>query len=122
MSFKDMIGEDIANVFLNTDEFAEIRTVKYNGKVYEDIPIVLTKAKEMKRPVTVNDHAEGIHKVTATVHISLSDLNGVIPEQKQAICINDGEALGKPFFRKYNILTSDCEMGMLVLELEAFDE
>lgn len=122
MRFKDMIGEDIANVFLNTDEFAEIRTVKYNGKVYEDIPIVLTKAKEMKRPVTVNDHAEGIHKVTATVHISLSDLNGVIPEQKQAICINDGEALGTSFFRSYNILTSDCEMGMLVLELEAFDE
>ncbi len=96
MSFKDMVAEDIANVFLNTDEFAETHTVKY--------------------------HAEGIHKVTATAHISLSDLNGVIPKQKQAISIDDGEALGKPFFRRYNILTSDCEMGMLVLELEAFDE
>ncbi len=122
MSFKDMVGEDIANVFLNTDEFAETHTVKYDGRVYEDIPIVLTKAKEMKRPVTVNDHAEGIHKVTVTAHISLADLNGVIPEQKQVISIDDGEALGKPFFRRYTILTSDCEMRMVVLELEAFDE
>lgn len=122
MSFKDMIGEDIANVFLNTDEFAEIRTVKYNGKVYEDIPIVLTKAKEMKRPVTVNDHAEGIHRVAATANIAISDLNGVIPEQKQIISIDDGEALGEPFFCRYRVLTSECEAGMLVLELEAFDE
>ena len=75
MSFKDMVAEDIANVFLNTDEFAETHTVKYDGAVYENIPIVLTKAKEMKRPVTVNDHAEGIHKVTATAHISLLCLN-----------------------------------------------
>lgn len=122
MSFKDMVEEDIANVFLNNDEFAETHTVKYDGEIYEDIPVVLTKAKEMKRPAAVNDHAEGIHKVTATAHISLADLNGVVPEQKQVISINDGEALGKPFFRRYNIVTSDCEMGMVVLELEAYDE
>lgn len=122
MSFKDMVEADIANVFLNIDEFAETHTVKYDGETYKDIPIVLTKTKEMKRPVTVSDHAEGIHKVTATVHIALSDLGGVIPEQKQVISIDDGEALGKPFFRQYRILTSDCEMGMVVLELEAFDE
>lgn len=122
MSFKDMVEADIANVFLNDDEFAEIHTVKYDGAVYENIPIVLTKAKEMKRPVTVDDHAEGIHKVTATVHISLSDLNGVIPEQKREIGIDDGEAVEKTYFRPYKILTSDCEMGMIVLELEAFDE
>ena len=90
--------------------------------VFVVIPLVLTMAKEIKRPVTVNDHAEGIHKVTVTAHISLSDLNGVIPEQKQVISIDDGEALGKPFFRRYTILTSDCEMRMVVLELEAFDE
>lgn len=85
MSFKDMVGEDIANVFLNTDEFAETHTVKYDGRVYEDIPIVLTKAKEMKRPVTVNDHAEGIHKVTLTAHISLTDLNGEIYRSKSRL-------------------------------------
>lgn len=60
--------------------------------------------------------------MTATVYIALSDLNGVIPEQKQTISIDDGEALGEPFFNEYRILTSDCETGMVVLELEAFDE
>lgn len=122
MSFKDMVEADIKNVFLNNNEFAETHTIKYDGETYEDISILLAKAKEMKRPVTVSDHAEGIHKVTATVYISLSDLNGVIPEQKQEISIDDGEALGKTFFRQYRILTSNCEMGMIVLELEAFDE
>lgn len=122
MSFKDMVEADIENVFLNNNEFAETHTIKYDRETYENIPILLTKAKEMKRPVTVSDHAEGIHKMTTTVHIALSDLGGVVPEQKQEISIDDGEALGKTFFGQYRILTSDCEMGMVMLELEAFDE
>ena len=36
--------------------------------------------------------------------------------------INDGFALGKPYFRKYTVVTSDCEMGIVNLELEAYDE
>lgn len=122
MSFKDVIARDNKNVFLNLTEFADTHTVKYNGKTYENIPVVFTKIKEQERPVTVNDHAEGIHRVAATANIAISDLNGVIPKQKQIISIDDGEALGEPFFCRYRVLTSDCEMGMLVLELEAFDE
>lgn len=122
MSFKDMIAADVEGVFLNSKEFAEPHTVKYDGVEYPDIPIVLTKTKEMERPVTVLDHMEGIHKVTTVAHIALSDLNGIIPEQKRHISINDGFALGKPFFVKYRIVTSDCEIGMIRLELEAFDE
>ena len=36
MSFKDMLADDIHNVFLNVDEFAEKRTVEYDGERYED--------------------------------------------------------------------------------------
>ena len=53
---------------------------------------------------------------------ALSDLNGKVPEQKQMISIDDGEAAGHPFFQKYRIVTSDVEMGMIILELEAYDE
>lgn len=121
--FKEQVGRDIADVFNNSGEFADIHTVEYDGEIYKNIPIVLTKIKEMERThETVSDHGEGVHKVTATVYIALSDLNGVIPEQKQTISIDDGEALGEPFFNEYRILTSDCETGMVVLELEAFDE
>ena len=40
--FKDMVTTDIYNVFLNTNEFAEKRTVEYDGERYVDIPIVLS--------------------------------------------------------------------------------
>lgn len=122
MSFKDMVAADNKSVFLNISEFAEIHTVKYDGETYADIPVLLTKTKERKRPVTITDHMEGIHKVAAVAHITLSDLGGVVPEQKQNIYIDDGMAMGSTFFRQYTIITSDCEMGMLNLELEAFDE
>ena len=44
--FKDMVARDNFGVFLNCDEFAEKRTVKYDGATYEDIPIVLSGLKE----------------------------------------------------------------------------
>ena len=47
--FKDMVARDNCGVFLNCDEFAEKRTVKYDGATYEDIPIVLSGLKEKDR-------------------------------------------------------------------------
>lgn len=35
MSFKDMVAEDNRNVFLNLDEFAERRTIIYDGVTYD---------------------------------------------------------------------------------------
>ena len=36
--FKDMVKRDIHKVFLNTAEFAENRTIRYDGEEYPDIP------------------------------------------------------------------------------------
>ena len=125
MSFKEMVEADNKAVFTNAAEFAELRVVKYDGETYagdgEGIPVVLSQTKEMERPA-ITGKMEGLHLVSATAHIAQADLDGVIPEQKQDISISDGEALGHPFFRRYRIVTSDCEMGMIVLELEALDE
>ena len=127
MNFKDMVEADIKGVFLNADEFAEKHKVIYDdelfdGEDHEGISIVLTKVKESEHTVIPTEGVEGIHKVSVIVHLSLSDLNGKVPEQKQMISIDDGEAAGHPFFQKYRIVTSDVEMGMICLELEAFDE
>lgn len=127
MDFKGMAERDNKAVFLNADEFAELHVVKYDGVTYDGedgdgIPITLIKVKENERPAPASDHMQGVHLVTATVYIALTDLGGVIPEQKQEISISDGEALGKSFFQRYKIVTSDCEMGMIILELEAYDE
>lgn len=121
MNFKNMAEEDVKNVFLNLTEFAEKRSIMYNGIEYHNVSVVLTKTKEVERPAVVGD-VQGVHLVTAVAHMAQSDLGGIIPEQKRRIDISDGEALGQPFFQRYRIVTSDCEMGMLNLELEAYDE
>lgn len=40
--FKDMVARDNFGVFLNCEEFAEKRTIQYDGATYKDIPIVLS--------------------------------------------------------------------------------
>jgi len=122
VSFKESVEADIKNVFLNSSEFASVRSIRYNNVIYSNIPILLTKTKEMERPVPSGDNAQGIHLVSAVAHIALSDMNGVVPEQKQNIYIEDGTAIGGIYYQRYKIITSDLEMGMINLELEAYDE
>lgn len=125
MSFKDAVAADISAVFLNTDEFAETRTVLYDGEAYEDIPVVLSGRKEQERKVlsfntSSKDRGEGLYKVTHTLHCALSDLGGNQPEKGARIAINDEE--GGEFFRRFYIASSLEEMGMLHIELEAIEE
>ncbi len=122
MGFKDMVKSDIAKVLMNTEEFAESHTAKYDGEVYRDIPLILQKVKQSDRTVVQGDHAEGIYLVTAVAYINEKALDGVIPEQGHIFEIDDGEALGKPFFRRYSVVTSKCEMGLITLELRYYDE
>ena len=91
--FKDMVARDNFGVFLNCDEFAEKRTVKYDGATYEDIPIVLSGLKEKDRRQLMSDHAQGLYIVSSVLHCALSDLGGVQPERGQRIRINDQEAV-----------------------------
>lgn len=126
MSFKDMVAADIRKVFLNTDEFAELRTVRYDGVDYDGpehrgIPIVLTGLKEKDRRQLVTDHAQGLYLVASVLHCALEDLDGKQPEKGQRISINDEEG-GGGFFREFYVASSVCEMGMLRVELEAVDE
>ncbi len=122
MSFKDQLAADVKNVFLNTGEFAEAHNVRYDGMLYENIPVVLTKVKQSERTITAGDHLKGVHMVSAKAYISSADMDGVIPEQGTRIEIDDGQALGKPFYRRYSVVTSEDAMGMITLELEAHDE
>ncbi len=121
MSFKDMVNADIKNVFLNLDEFAEKRTVKFDGDTYTDIPIVLSGLKEKDRHQLTKDHAQGLYLVNSVLHCALSDVGGNQPEKGQRIWINDREG-GGGFFREFYVASSVVEMGMLRAELEGIDE
>lgn len=120
MSFKDMVAADIKGVFLNGAEFGEPRTIIYDGKRYEDITVVISGIKEKDRQPTVQDHAMGLYLVSATLHCSLDDLGGNQPEKGQKIKISSPR--NKEFFRTFYVAQSDCELGMLRVELEAIDE
>lgn len=71
MSFKDMLADDIRDVFLNLDEFAEKRTVEYDGERYEDIPAVLSGLKEKDRRQLMSDHVQGLYLVSSVLHCAL---------------------------------------------------
>lgn len=124
--FKDMVAADIRNVFLNTEEYAELRTIIYDGTTYDGpehkgIPVVLTGLKEQDRRQLVSDHVQGLYLVSSVLHCAIDDLGGNQPEKGTRIKINDQEG-GGGFFREFYVASSVCEMGMLRIELEAIDE
>ena len=122
MNFKGIVEQDNKSVFLNCKEFAEKRTIKYDGGIYENIPVVLTKIKQSKMNIPSADKMEGIYSVSVVIHFSLKDFDGVIPEKNQRIRISDGAALGVVFYQNYKIVTVIESMGLITLELEALDE
>lgn len=116
--FQDMVASDIQAVFLNTEEFGELRTIVYDGETYKDIPVVLTGRRESERSRLADDHAQGIYQAAHVIHFDRADLGGNQPEQGTRIRIGDGEG----FFRTYYVAASACAMGMVRLELEVLDE
>ena len=120
MSFKDMVAADIRKIYLNTEEFAEKRTIMYDDVTYNDVPVVISGVKEKDRRVLVSDHVQGLYLVSCVLHCSLDDVGGILPEKGMRIKVSKTE--GSKFFQEYRIGKSFLEMGMLRLELEAIDE
>ena len=115
--FKDMVKRDIRKVFLNTDEFAEYRTVRYDGEEYPDIQVVLEGPVQEKRDRLSDDHIRGLHMMTAVLYCAQEDLGGKVPKQGSSLEIATRE--GGTFFQKYYVVASTSHMGMLHVELEA---
>lgn len=114
-----MIARDIHRVFLNVDEFAEKRTIRYDGKLYEDIPVSLQDMTDSDRERRrSDDYAQGLHRTSAILFCAATDVGGVHFEKNHAIEIIHKRG-GKRFSRKFTISSSSCEMGMVEVELEA---
>lgn len=122
MSFKDTVEADIGNIFLNTAEFAEPHTIKFGGGVYENILIVQEVVKQSEITVSSANNMEGVYSITAKAYFNAKDTEGKMPEQGKTFEIDDGEAVRKKFFRRYRVVTAENAMGMVCLELEAYDE
>lgn len=118
MSFKDMVIQDAMNVFSNTDEFADLHTIIYDGLTYENVPCVITQLKEKDRTIPVSDHAQGLFLVSSIVHFPLVSLNGIVPEKGCRISISDPTG----FIHDFYIAQASPAMGYVRLEVEAIDE
>ena len=111
--FKDMVADDVHAVFLNLDEFAEKRTIRYDGEEHQDIPIVLSGLKEQeRRQLPVRPCSRDSTSCHPCSTVPLSDLGGNQPEKGMRIQINNREG-GGGFFREFYVASSVCEMGML---------
>lgn len=127
MNFKDVVAQDIHSVFLNIEEFGETRSVRYDGVLYKDIPVVLTGLKEQDRNrlnsgmkgTSMSDNVQGLYAATVVMHCAQSDLGGKQPEKGQKIRVYDPD---KAFYRDYRIEASVSDMGMIRLELGGIRE
>jgi len=115
--FKEMIARDIRKVFLNTNEFAENRTVRYDGVEYPGVPVVLEGPVKEPRDTLTDDHVQGLHMVTAVLYCALEDVGGKVPKSGDPLEIATRE--GGRFFQKYYVAAATDQMGMLRVELEA---
>ncbi len=118
MSFRDVVAADNLSVFSNTGEFATLHTIIYDGKIYENAPCIISKLKAKDRVITTKDHAQGLFFVTVICHFSVGTLNGNIPEKGGKIGISDETG----FVKYYYVAQAGCDMEMVRLELEAYDE
>ena len=116
MTFKEAVQNDIHRVFLNADEHADLTDVHYNNKDYH-IPVVIDRDGARERGRLSNDNnggqkIQGIYISDMVVYISFDDL-GILPNKNAPIWI-DGD--------KYNIIDVSLDAGMILLELEEYDE
>lgn len=118
MSFRDMVAADNNKVFMNTDEYADIRTVIFDGKRFDGIPCTVTKLKEQERVTKMRDHAQGLYLVTAVFHCPAELVDGIVPEKGSRIKVSNDDG----FLHDYYVAESSCALGMIRLELEAYDE
>ena len=125
-TFTDMIEKDNETVFLNLEEFAERKTVIYQGKEYADVPVVMTGMRENRRGQTMRDgirirtadYASGLFETRTVLHMLASDLGNIQPEKGTLFSIRETDT----YSRDYYVFESKIEKGMLRLDLEGIDE
>lgn len=110
-NFKEMLDKDLETTFYNTNEFAQVRKIKYDG-VSKDIPVVLDSEETKDRNGIGSDHAEGIYGRFIVIRVRLSDL-GSEPRQGARFWIDND------LFKITNVLN---EYNELIIDLERFDE
>lgn len=110
-NFKELLWRDLKNTFYRTDEFAEERTIEYDGKI-KKIPVIFDYEAAEDREITIKDKAEGLYKVDVIIRVQLEDM-GETPRKGKSLYIDDDS---------YTVQKVTTEYGEIILELESIDE
>ena len=126
-AFRELVRRDVKGVFLDENFFAEEYDVRYDGEIYPGLQIVTEKLEEKASPTLTmgtgrfeSDNLNGVYRRSLVAYIDEKDLP-VVPEQGKWIDFREGTAFAV-LWRRYRIASSDVEMGVIELRLEAFDE
>lgn len=109
-NFKEMLDKDLDTTFYNTEEFAQVKRVKYDN-IVKDIPVIFD-SEETKERNGGGDHAEGIYGRFVVIRVRLSELEKE-PRQGMRFWI------GSDLFKITNVLN---EYNELIIDLERYDE
>lgn len=104
MGFKDMVQEDIKNIFLNPEEFGEPHMI--DGK---EMTIIVDENELIEREKKTKTMAEGLHVKQLLIYVSKEDF-GPEPLVNRLLEL-DGD--------NYTVTDVSSEMGIYAISLEA---
>ena len=114
MNFKQQVERDVERTFSNLDEFADMTVFHYNKKRFK-CPVVLDRDVMQDRDIDRrrSDNAQGIFVCDLRMFVALKHIK-TVPRKNMVIEFENGES--------YRVMTSDNQMGQVVIDLEAYDE
>lgn len=84
MTFKEIVKNDVRQVFMNLDEFSETHTI--NGK---EMPVQIDSNEQIEREKRLNQNMDGIYKNQKLIYVSVEEFG---PMPKQGAMLNmDGK-------------------------------
>jgi hypothetical protein len=103
MTFKEILEEDVKDVFFNIDEFSEVHTI--NGK---EMPVQFDSIEQIEKEKRFNQHMDGIFVQQKLMYVSADDY-GQMPKQGSVIIVDK---------RRYIVADAIDEGGVYSITLE----
>lgn len=104
MCFKDMIQEDVENVFMNNEEFSDIRLI--NEK---EMSVMIDENENIERKALANQNMDGVFKKQKLIYVNAKQF-GPLPAKGTLIKLGT---------KNYIIVDAVDECGIYTLTLEA---
>ena len=103
-SFKELIAEDVHQVFLNTEEFSDTHTV--NGK---EMAVQIDDIEQIEREKRFNQNMDGVFVQQRLIYVAADDF-GPLPKQGTILRLDK---------RSYTVKDAIAEDGVYSITLEA---